>query len=127
MVKPFVVENLFFDEKSEKLTLIDITGREIVFELEGDCCSSSYFDNDCKLDIKDIMGHTVRLIETRDAGSVESDNDWESILQYMTTITTDKGHFTLSWRNSSNGYYCGWCNVSGNGLDALEKEYDRYA
>lgn len=129
MTKPFKVENVVFKQNDSKMMFVDADGRELVFELEGDCCSHSYFDNDCKLDVGDILGHTIKKIETNCVGDGERDHTVTLI--YMTVITTDKGHFTLSWRNDSNGYYSGWLKIYPAGAnpyrtdsEAIKSEYD---
>lgn len=81
-------------------------GRELTFEVVGDCCSQSFFDADTKLDLGDILGHTLRKIETVMVGRVLGVGDNET-KTYMTKLTTDRGNFTLAWRNESNGYYSG--------------------
>jgi hypothetical protein len=38
----------------------------------------------------------------------ENDRHWDELVQvYKWTLTTDRGHFDLIFRNASNGYYGG--------------------
>lgn len=92
-------------------------GPDIVYEAEGDCCSSSWIEH---LELPgDIKGATVTAID--DSGYVDATLDstlnplndqgdnrsYECLQVYHTTFRTDRGDIVLEYRNSSNGYYGG--------------------
>lgn len=93
-------------------------GKTVVMELEGDCCSSSYFSPEGIEDLKSLAGQTISNIEDAEESSA-SHGPYSSELEYGDSVswhflkfTTDKGHTTVDWRNDSNGYYDGWINAS---------------
>lgn len=128
MNKRFQIENVVWGKNDYEFSLIDINGREIRFELVGDCCSRSFFDADTKLDLNDILGHTLRTIETVSLGRSEEEGEFDSsVLLYMTKLTTDRGVFTLAWRNESNGYYSGFLNIFAEGDEVRSWETEKLA
>lgn len=88
-------------------------GRAFMFDLDGDCCSSSDYTPEGLAAFAELPGATIASIEERNGTSTDgleekypaSDVDsWHFLV-----ITTNKGHVTIDWRNSSNGYYDGTC------------------
>jgi hypothetical protein len=94
------------DGDAAELVLDD--GRRIVMYLGADCCSNSYFAEPKQFD--ELVGRTLASIEMRDGVGVldPSDNEGDVISPHFLVITTDQGHVTIDWRNSSNGFYDGW-------------------
>lgn len=87
----------------------------VVYEAEGDCCSSSWFEAINGLD--NLIGQTVHGVEekpefTSDGSDVkfngDSNPDRDTFIKvYGFTIRTIKGYTDIEMRNSSNGYYGG--------------------
>lgn len=92
-------------------------------ELEGDCCSRSYFTDASIDEIREIEpGEMISFIEESYSGSK---NDGE-IKYYFLHIKTDKRTLALDWRNESNGYYAGSVNFYWNGpKGAVDKAVGR--
>jgi len=97
-------------------------GSEAVFDVEGDCCSSSWIEH---LELPgEVNGAVVLSVEDSDAvdatendalnplGGTSDDEyrsrEHESLQVYHTRINTDRGEIVLEYRNSSNGYYGGY-------------------
>lgn len=96
----------------DKLTLIIGYDTKLIFTLHGDCCSKSFFTPESMTEAKALeyakfYGYEVRKEVTPDTKEMDEDR-WASSTEYNAlVIMTDKGHMTLDWRNSSNGYYTG--------------------
>jgi hypothetical protein len=128
------------DEKGEheqgKVTLYLDIGKAYTFQLDGDCCSTSYFTPEAELAFKELIGAKILAVEHRGGASVGStwgtyeaddrlpldakERSKELEAKYppsdcdswhFIVFTTDKGHVTIDWRNCSNGYYDGSCTV----------------
>ena len=91
----------------------------------GDCCSHSWFahcDNGEAL-------QNATLTEFQDVGGGDiSEDDYDCIQVNMLKFTTNKGFCTIEFRNSSNGYYSGWCefHVPSDGfLETLLTDYEK--
>lgn len=95
-------------------------GKPLVFEAEGDCCSSSFIDL-ASVEGKEVL-QGAHVLETDPTDSwadakvsdaVDYDNDplgkggSECRQQYFYRLRTDKGWFSLTMYNDSNGYYGG--------------------
>lgn len=88
---------------------------QIGYYSDGDCCSSSWFENISGLEC--LLGHTVKEVlerEMPESYSTKSEPDEDGyqydidyIQLYGWTLVTDKGRFDIEMRNSSNGYYGG--------------------
>jgi hypothetical protein len=118
-------------------TLFLDTGKAFAFDLEGDCCSVSEFTPEGLEAFKELQGARVLAVEAREGGSVRDDGSLSALIhgtppalerrtidlamRYPSTqdvdawhflvFTTDRGHVTIDWRNSSNGYYDGTCTM----------------
>ncbi len=97
---------------NEEVTINFESGPSLKLELEGDCCSKSFFTDLGQFE--ELIGSTITNIEQRDneKRTVQLEEDeWvhDSVQNWHFLIfTTDKGHVTIDWRNDSNGYYDGW-------------------
>ena len=99
-------------------------GRTLALTLDGECCSSSYFTPDADAQIRDMVGAKIQGVEERDGESrVGLDEEWakkdesrgDTVSWHFLVFITDKGHFTVDWRNDSNGYYDGSVHPSISG------------
>lgn len=97
------------------------SGEHYNFILRGECCSSSYYTADAQW--QELVGAKVLRIEDRSSDQymrgeqVERVSEWagaqetEHLLWYFLVFVTDRGYFTIDWRNDSNGYYSGWVEL----------------
>jgi len=82
------------------------------YTVEGDCCSHSWFES--IQGVEALMHGTVSRVEPLALGGDEDAGDSYSVVKvYGIRIVTDKGYATIEYRNSSNGYYGGWCRFDG--------------
>ena len=103
--------------RTDGVVIKSTDGREIVLDLDGDCCSVSYFEAESLKDLQSLVGERIVQIERVDSSLpgnkvVELRAD-EEILYHALKITTDKQELVVDWRNESNGYYDGECHVVG--------------
>lgn len=99
----------------------------VIYEVEGDCCSHSYFHD--FYGVANVIGREVVAFEQvylspGDPGYRREtfedgvgNQDWELVRVYGYRITTEHpafGHVSavLSFRNRSNGYYGGWMETT---------------
>lgn len=83
----------------------------LIVGCEGDCCSSSWFEQDSGLDT--ILGSPVLWAEEVPMGSFapptdEQEREADSLQTYSFVIKTAKGQAEIEMRNASNGYYGGY-------------------
>lgn len=76
----------------------------------GDCCSTSWFEH--LSGIEALIGHEIIEIVERVMPEQEEKNKYEYIQYYGWTFVTERGRADLEMRNSSNGYYGGYCEVN---------------
>ena len=88
------------------LRFTDSNGETTSFSVDGDCCSSSYF-NDI-LGVKNLLGQKVLQHLSRDLPHEDYNGDLECISYYGASVGTINGYFDVIFRNESNGYYGGW-------------------
>ena len=116
-MKPFIIENVIAND--DVLEFVALDGRNVKVQLIGDCCSSSYFDDNSKVDAKGLFGERLMTLEStgRDPGEPDpnDEEDYPRTLYYALIIRTDKQSITVDWRNVSNGYYRGWTNIFVDG------------
>lgn len=101
--------------------MFETTTGPVLFEVEGDCCSSSWFSD--VLGVEALLGQTVLSVEDNpmDGYNVEDGRGRQDSDQvYGWTIATAKGRATVAFRNSSNGYYGGSCGYSNRTPDTSE-------
>lgn len=110
----FVVAEVRHDPKAGQTDGLVITaadGRVLVLDLDGDCCSASYFEGRALEDAQSIEGQVLRRVEHVCSALEPRADVSESVLYKAVQLTTDRQAVTLDWRNESNGYYSGWCTV----------------
>lgn len=107
-----VFDILISDDHTYMYWLVDNQWYEIY--AEGDCCSSSWFEAFEDPDV--IIGTKLLAFEdsqTPQASHVPDpeDDQEDNYIQYnFLKFTTIKGYCTIEFRNSSNGYYSGYCS-----------------
>lgn len=116
---PFIIENVIATD--HRLTLVATSGHQVEVELDGDCCSHSFFDDHSKLDARGLMGERLMSIEDSGRTGPEVDpiavvNDAESTEYHALIVKTDKQSITVDWRNESNGYYGGTALIRFDGV-----------
>ena len=102
------------------------SGRVAVLTLEGDCCSSSSFTPEGMAAFNELIGATITAVEQRGNESPEWQRREEACAArhppsdvdswHFLVFITDRGHVTIDWRNSSNGYYDGSITPSSQTL-----------
>lgn len=99
------VSELYVSDAEGSLQFISDTGA-YVFEVDGDCCSQSWFADITGVDA--LLGHVVTGVESVTMGDVNDGRSRQEVDElYKVTITTDAGRCDILWRNSSNGFYGG--------------------
>jgi hypothetical protein len=78
------------------------------FQVQGDCCSQSWIEHFTVPN--DVDGATLLSVE-ESGGTEEKHPDHECLLVYETRFRTNRGDIVLEYRNSSNGYYCGYIEM----------------
>jgi len=88
------------------MLFIEQNGSEHRFYHEQDCCESVEIE-DIEGDLNDLVGDTIILAEQVDskppARELNYTPDYETWTFYK--FATAKGHVTVRWYGSSNGYY----------------------
>jgi hypothetical protein len=123
----FIIENVVH-RTSFDIDLTSADGDVLNLHLEGDCCSSSFFDDDSVLDVKSLLGERLMDVESVawDCPVPDVNGDCQcstgmddETIHSALIIKTDRQSITLMWRNESNGYYSGYleCYLNGNKLD----------
>lgn len=81
-------------------------GKTIVARAACDCCSHTWIEH--VESPSHVIGATVTNVEDVDMPTKEYDKyEYDCLRFYGCKIITDKGSFTIDYRNSSNGYYGG--------------------
>jgi hypothetical protein len=84
-------------------------GRVLTLELEGDCCSHSYFQDPSQF--SELQDSIIIEIESRhqqrDGNKYESTPSDDSVSWHFLVFKTSRGHVDIDWRNDANGYYDG--------------------
>lgn len=120
------VKEIYMD--SEHLTFVTDKG-DFGFEVEGDCCSSSYF-YDFHGVKKLLAGNPIVSVqgvslEVSKDEETEEDYNYDEIQTYGFELVTNDPTFgevtsVFSFRNASNGYYGGWMLKTTPFYDAPE-------
>lgn len=95
------------NDSKDVVTFTFQDGGRIRYAVEGDCCSHSWIEELTVPD--DIKDQTLVDVQDENMGTLDSDNEYETLQSYQTKFRTAKGDtITLEYRNSSNGYYGGY-------------------
>lgn len=94
----------------------------------GDCCSNSWYAHCDGADA--LVGGVLREYENFSAGELENEIDergsmHECLKIDMMKFATSKGYCTIEFRNSSNGYYSGYCQVESEENFTPTEEYEK--
>ena len=104
---PFTIKSVF--TSSSSVEIISEEGQSLVIEIDGDCCSSSYFDDNDQADLQGLIGEQLREAEDVESRiSDGGDDPYYTTLYYCVKFTTDKQSISVNWRNESNGFYAGY-------------------
>jgi hypothetical protein len=76
---------------------------------EGDCCSNSWYEH---CDGGDVLQDATLSSFEDIARDGEERGEYECIRINILKFKTSKGHCTIEFRNSSNGYYSGWAEIT---------------
>ena len=113
---------------STVMVFTDANGDKIAYEALGDCCSYSWFSDITGLG--NLVEHTVSEIVDREEFSeeeqkrAEKQGDYECLALYGHLIKTEKGTCDIEYRNDSNGYYGGWCQLTTTIPDDLREVFE---
>lgn len=109
------IESCYIND-SKRIMRWKVDGKCFKIEAVGDCCSYSWFEH-CD-NGEALQDAVLNSFENVSEGSIHhdegEDNDYyrDQILVNMLKFKTNKGYCTIEFRNSSNGYYSGWCEIS---------------
>lgn len=103
------VEKLYVTPGEQVLYFV-CKDKQVALSAEGDCCSSSYFNDINGIDA--LIGGKVLEIKEVDCPRAAIESDCELVQFYGIKIVTNKGYVDIVFRNESNGYYGGWCSSS---------------
>jgi hypothetical protein len=112
-------KNLYSD-----VLLLETDTGVISLALDADCCSASYFEEQSVLDLKALVGQELVSIEHTESRKEDVDNDVCVTKYHALLVRTDKESITVDWRNESNGYYDGSCDIY---VDGKRHECSRFA
>ena len=105
------IKELWVSKDQYKLAFVTDQNDIIGFEVAGDCCSESWFADITGVDF--LLNSTVVSVEDVCMSSLgESDGRSRQVCDeiYCYKFKTNNGHAEVIFRNSSNGYYGGWCS-----------------
>lgn len=90
-----------------------------VLQAVGDCCSFSWYEHcDGGSNLQDAK---LLDFEDIDIGTDEAKDEYDVIKVNMLKFKTSKGYCTIEFRNSSNGYYSGSCELDKCSLPDMSK------
>lgn len=118
-LKGKTVTHVFISHGEEYIRFVCVD-KILTFEALGDCCSQSWFAD--LIGHQSLVGHTVTSVQELDleprkaspegvptsealTSGDRTRYDLDKIYGYL--LTTNAGHCTIAFRNSSNGYYGG--------------------
>jgi hypothetical protein len=77
---------------------------------DADCCSSSWIEH---VNGEELFPATVLSVEGTDVSRDDEHPEHDCLQVYETVFVTDRGRFTVEYRNASNGYYGGSLGLVG--------------
>lgn len=89
---------------NDTLEFITDEGDKLVMLHFQDCCESVWLE-DINGDLQDLVGAPIMLAEEVVSDSTYDQDSYESSTWTFYKFQTSKGHVTLRWCGSSNGYY----------------------
>ena len=105
------INKIFIDSIEQHYMKFETNSGDVCFAGDGDCCSETYFSD--VQNINNLIGQIVKSeeeieLQEGDYPKKESRQDEDSV--YGIKLITDSGESIIVYRNSSNGYYGGYCN-----------------
>lgn len=89
---------------------------QLCIELHGDCCSSSFFDDESVAEVGALRGERLVSLESV-AGPEPVVHDFGETQFCALHFKTERSSITATWRNESNGHYSGWAIVAFDGRE----------
>jgi hypothetical protein len=88
-----------------------VDGKWYKLDAMGDCCSHSWYEH---CDGGDALqdAEITSFEDVSQDPSPEEEGEYECLRINMLKFRTSKGYCTIEFRNSSNGYYSGWTDIS---------------
>lgn len=109
------VRQILMESGEERMQFVCEDGDRLDFVTDGDCCSETWFADIVGVDA--ILGQPITVAEAVDLPDPEDDRTrQECDSAYGFRLFTAKGCCDFVYRNSSNGYYGGSCDVYINGI-----------
>jgi hypothetical protein len=101
---------LWISPSGEDLYLV-CDGAIYLFQTDEDCCSESWWADICSPQ-QLLEGDTITMIEEIPLPDPEDERSKQEVdFAYGYALKTNRGTCTFIYRNSSNGYYGGSCNI----------------
>ena len=120
------ITRLFVDSEDQGAIMFVAGDEEIIYDAVGDCCSETWFADITGVDA--LIGGTISGVEIIDIGEVDDKRGRQEYDEaYGYKITTEKGYVDIVYRNSSNGYYGGWCEIVGSHAGKMEEVTDDWS
>jgi len=114
------IDAIYISECRTYLAFIyNLSGDSIVYIATGDCCSETWFESIINPEI--IIGEYIIEIGIKNSRIIAKDAD-ETIESNGYILKTKKGYTDIEYRNSSNGYYWGDCELLNNYILLTDKE-----
>ncbi len=105
--------NKIFLSKDGQMVRFELgNGSDLFYYADGDCCSSTWFES---IEIPALTGKWGSfLVKSVDSiGLPGEKEDEDGLLQvYGIAISVEIGKIIIDYRNSSNGYYGGRCDLA---------------
>lgn len=109
-----VITNLFVAPGEHALYFVARDGRIFAWLVDGDCCSCSWFAD--VIGVSSLLNRRIieAVIDEMPEGYNIDDGRCRQEVDscYGYKLKTDGGYVDIVYRNSSNGYYGGWMNMS---------------
>ena len=96
-----------------------VNGEWYKLDAVGDCCSYSWYQHCDSGDV--LQNATLNEFEYVHLERKNGEDGYSVIQIDMLKFKTDRGYCTIEFRNSSNGYYSGWCEVHKEGPEDKDK------
>ena len=115
MIQGKKISEVQHDPNSKIILGFSNSKKKLVLQAEADCCSESWFEPLNNVPFLSIIGKKIKKIvsgeriELPDSGKQECDQNTKITMVFDDDSTPDL-EFVL--RNSSNGYYSGWLELS---------------
>jgi hypothetical protein len=104
------IKKIFLADDRKAIKFVLDNNDSIIARCDGDCCSHTWIEDlinpENAIDSEVLSADDIDLPEEFQ-NKTKTDNYEEEMLYYGFAIVTNKGKFTIAYRNSSNGYYGG--------------------